>query len=138
MHPYQPLDLKQWARDWLQTKGSNKIKAEYTESEGKITEFRIRQSPCKYADVVYREQTFNIGFYDEDGVKTDSLNNVKLDAAELTSVPAMVGKDLPAALLLNSDDWGFGYFEMDDLTVKAFEQCLSKVSSQLDRAVVIG
>jgi len=59
--------------------------------------------------------------YDEDGKKTDSLDNVKLDAAELTSVPAMVGKELPAALLLNSDDWGFGYFEMDDLTVKVFE-----------------
>ena len=50
----------------------------------------------------------------------------------------MIGKELPAALLLNADDWGFGYFEMDDLSVKVFEQCLSKVVSQLDRAVVIG
>ena len=50
----------------------------------------------------------------------------------------MIGKELPAAVLLNSDDWGFGYFELDEGSVKVFEQSLSKVSNQLDRAVVIG
>ena len=30
INPYEPLDLNQWAKDWLQTKGSNKIAAEYT------------------------------------------------------------------------------------------------------------
>ena len=39
---YQPLDLTQWAKDWIQTKGANKIKAEVTDNEGKITDFKIR------------------------------------------------------------------------------------------------
>lgn len=39
----------------------------------------------------------------------------------------MVGKDVPAALLLNSEDWGYGYFVMDDSTMKVFENSLAKM-----------
>lgn len=39
----------------------------------------------------------------------------------------MIGKELPAAFLLNLDDWGFGYFELDLPSVKVFEESLSKV-----------
>ena len=137
-NPYEPLDLTQWARDWIQTKGANKIKAEFTEEEGKITDFKIRQTPCKYADEVYRQQRFNIGLYDENGHLTDKITEFNLQAEEVTPVPQMIGKELSAAFLLNSDDWGFGYFELDEASVKVFEQSLSKVGDQLDRAVVIG
>ncbi len=68
----------------------------------------------------------------------DKISEFNLQAEEVTPVPQMVGKELPAAFLLNSDDWGFGYFELDEASVKVFEQSLSKVTSQLDRAVVIG
>lgn len=68
----------------------------------------------------------------------DKIAHFNLQAEELTPVPQMIGKELPAAFLLNSDDWGFGYFELDEASVKVFEQSLSKVQSQLDRAVVIG
>lgn len=40
--PTKPLDLHEWGRSWLQTKGSNKIKAEWEEEEGKFTSFKIR------------------------------------------------------------------------------------------------
>ena len=50
---------------------------------------------------------------------------------------SMVCKDLPAAILLNVDDWGFGYFEIDLASIKVFEECLSRVSDSLDRSVVI-
>ena len=76
--PYEPLDLTQWARDWIQTKGANKIKAEFTEVEGKITEFKIRQTPCKYADEVFRQQRFNIGLYDENGNLVDKISEFNL------------------------------------------------------------
>jgi hypothetical protein len=39
----------------------------------------------------------------------------------------MIGKDLPSAILLNADDWGFGYFELDLPSVKVFEESLCKV-----------
>ena len=49
----------------------------------------------------------------------------------------MIGKDLPAAFLLNSGDWGFGYFELDMPSVKVFEENLCRVQDSLDRAVII-
>jgi hypothetical protein len=42
-------------------------------------------------------------------------------AQELTPIPDLNGEDLPAAILVNSDDWGFGYFELDEPSVKVFE-----------------
>lgn len=45
---------------------------------------------------------------------------------------------MPGAILLNSDDWGFGHFQMDDMSIKVFEERLAKVENKVDRAVVIG
>lgn len=50
----------------------------------------------------------------------------------------MVGKAQPHAMLLNSDDWGYGHFLLDEDSVKCFEGCLSKIKSNIDRATVIG
>ena len=44
-----------------------------------------------------------------------------LNQEEVTKIPAMVGKNTPAAFLLNSDDWGFGHFELDENSIKVFE-----------------
>ena len=50
----------------------------------------------------------------------------------------MIGKNAPKAILVNSDDWGFGHFVLDDGSIKVFEEKLSKVQNKIDRAVVIG
>lgn len=136
--PDETLDLNKWSADWLQTKGVNKISHEYEQADGKYTSFKIRQTPCKNADSVYREQRFNIGFYDDEGNLSEKIENVKIDSQEVTSIDVMVGKNVPAAVLLNSDDWGFGHFTMEDTTIKVFEEKLGKMQSKIDRAVVIG
>ena len=41
-------------------------------------------------------------------------------------------------MLLNSDDWGFGHFTMEDSAIKVFEDKLGNMQSKIDRAVVIG
>jgi aminopeptidase N len=75
--------------------------------------------------------------YDEEGNEVDKITQIQLNAAELTQVPSLIGKDLPAAFLLNSEDWGFGYFELDLASVKVFEDKLGKVKDSLNRAVII-
>jgi len=50
----------------------------------------------------------------------------------------MVGKATSPALLLNSDDWGFGHFELDKDSIEVFEKSLGQIDSQIDRAVIIG
>ena len=44
--PDTPLDLTQWSREWLQTKGANKISAEVEQADGKYTKFTIKQTAC--------------------------------------------------------------------------------------------
>lgn len=50
----------------------------------------------------------------------------------------MKDKAKPSAILLNSDDWGFGHFTIDEESMKIFEEKLSKVQNALDRNVVLG
>ena len=75
--------------------------------------------------------------YDEEGQLIEKIERVEIGRNELTQVPQMVGKELPAAFLLNADDWGFGFFEVDLPSVKVFEESLSQVQNSLDRAVII-
>ena len=63
---------------------------------------------------------------------------MKILGQELTPIEAIVGKRQPAAVLLNSDDWGFGHFTMEDTAIKVFEDKLGNMQSKIDRAVVIG
>ena len=136
--PDEVLDLNNWSSKWLQTKGVNKHSAEFEQVDGNFTKFVIRQEHCKNADSVYREQRINIGFYDDEGNLSEKVENVKIEGQELTQIEAMIGKKVPAAVLLNTDDWGFGHFTMEDTAMKLFEDKLGKMQSKIDRAVVIG
>ena len=69
---------------------------------------------------------------------TEKHEKILIKDANVTEVPSLVGKDVPAAILLNCDDWGFGHFIMDEGAIKVFEEKLSKVESNIDKAVVIG
>ena len=40
--PDEPLDLNQWSKDWLQTKGVNKMIAEIEQANGKFTKFTVK------------------------------------------------------------------------------------------------
>ena len=56
----------------------------------------------------------------------------------MTVIESFKDKAVPAAILLNADDWGFGHFHMDEDSVKVFEQKLSNVSAKVDKAVILG
>jgi len=64
--------------------------------------------------------------------------NILIKAQNLTEVESIVGQQVPAAILLNCDDWGFGHFILDETAIQLFEQKLGRVQSKIDRAVVIG
>ena len=76
--PDEELNLNSWSNSWLQTKGVNKHSAEVEENEGNFTKFVIRQTHCKNADSVYREQRINIAFYDDEGQLVEKIENVKI------------------------------------------------------------
>ena len=56
----------------------------------------------------------------------------------MTELDKLKDKAVPKAVLLNSDDWGYGYFFLDETSLKVFEKKLAKMGNRIDRAVVIG
>jgi hypothetical protein len=44
-------------------------------------------------------------------------------------VPQLIGKDVPQALLINSNDFGFGVFIIDEKSGQYFEGNLSHITN---------
>jgi len=63
--------------------------------------------------------------------------NIVIEDRELTEIPQFVGQQVPEAILMNSNDYGFGVFVIDDKSIRYYEENLSKIESQLNKAVVI-
>lgn len=110
---------------------------EYEQHDGKFTSFKIRQTPCKYGDAVFRQQRIEVGFYNEDGSFVRTIENLAIEAKEVTDVPSVVGMEVPAAILLNENDWGFGYFTLNERAITCFENSLANINCSLNRAVII-
>ena len=68
----------------------------------------------------------------------EKFEKIQIEDRESTEVEKMKDKAAPSAILLNSDDWGFGHFTIDDESMKVFEEKLSKIQNALDRNVVLG
>jgi len=52
-------------------------------------------------------------------------------------VPQFVGVEVPNAILMNSDDYGFAVFVVDKKSSSYYEQHLPLIPNQLNRVVVI-
>ena len=57
----------------------------------------------------------------------EKFEKIQIEDREITEVEKMKDKAMPSAMLLNSDDWGFGHFTIDDESMKVFEDKLSKI-----------
>lgn len=80
------MNLQDWANTWLKYKGPNTIVPEYeADQHGVITSFKLRQGFTKFTDPVYRQQSLNIGFFDNNGLHR--IEKVVLKPQELTDVP---------------------------------------------------
>lgn len=45
---------------------------------------------------------------------------------------------VPEAILMNSEDHGFGVFVVEDRSIRFYEERLSAIPNQLNKAVIIG
>lgn len=55
----------------------------------------------------------------------------------MTNVPQFIGVEVPNAILMNSDDYGFAVFVVDKKCSSFYEQHLPLIPNQLNRVVVI-
>jgi hypothetical protein len=62
---------------------------------------------------------------------------IMIEDKEITDIQVLVGLDVPHAILMNSDDYGFGVFIIDEKSQRVYEQNLNKIPTELNKAVVI-
>ena len=79
VEPEKKINLAEWGKMWLQTKGMNKISIESTQESDKYTEFKLKQTPCQYADTVYRTQMINMSLFDDKGSLIEKVSRVKVE-----------------------------------------------------------
>jgi hypothetical protein len=60
-----------------------------------------------------------------------------INDTEVTEVKELVGIESPKAILMNSDDYGYGVFMNDERSSRFYEDHLDYISSELNRVVVI-
>ena len=56
----------------------------------------------------------NMSLFDDKGSLIEKVSRVKVENSEFTVLDKMKGKKVPKAILLNSDDWGYGQFFLDE------------------------
>ncbi|WP_370412823.1 aminopeptidase N [Streptomyces fradiae] len=137
-------DLKAWSKAWLETAGINILRPEIeTDENGAITSFAVRQeAPALPAgakgEAVLRPHRIAIGLYDLDAagklVRTERLE-LDIDAAELTPVPQLAGKQRPAVVLLNDDDLSYAKVRLDEVSLKNVTAHLGDFTESLPRAL---
>lgn len=64
------------------------------------------------------------------------VEQVYINAEEVTHIKELLGKPAPTSILINWDDWGYGQFEIDEISIKQFTKNLSKIQSPLARNLI--
>ncbi|MFM9370185.1 aminopeptidase N [Streptomyces sp. Da 82-17] len=135
-------DLKTWSKKWLETAGINVLRPEIeTDANGVITAFAVRQeAPALPAgakgESTLRPHRIAIGLYELQGGKLVRTDRVELDVdGELTAVPALVGKERPAVILLNDDDLSYAKVRLDEESLKVVTEHLGDFTESLPRAL---
>ncbi|MFE6098639.1 aminopeptidase N [Streptomyces laurentii] len=137
-------DLKAWSKAWLETAGINILRPELeTDENGALTAFAVRQeAPALPAGAkgkaVLRPHRIAIGFYDLDEagklVRTERLE-LDIEAAELTAVPQLIGRQRPAVVLLNDDDLSYAKVRLDEVSLQNVTEHLGDFTESLPRAL---
>ncbi|WP_207457248.1 aminopeptidase N [Desertivibrio insolitus] len=132
-------ELTEWSKLWLETAGVNTLRPEIqTDDAGLITSFAVLQSaPEDYQTI--RPHRLAIGFYNLVEDKLVRTHREELDVdGERTEVPALVGKQKPALVLLNDDDLAYAKIRLDEGSLAIAIEHLASIENPLARSIVWG
>ena len=111
-------DLAAWSDVWLQKAGVTTLRPVIeTDDDGVLTRFAVAQEvPAEWP--TQRPHRLAIGGYDlVDGALTRTFR-VETDIdGELTEIPELVGKLLPALILVNDDDLAYAKVRLDEASL---------------------
>jgi aminopeptidase N len=124
-------DLTDWADIWLRESNVNTLAATLAVTDGVITSAVIDQS-APDSHPVLRPHTLDVGLYAADG--TGEVIRVEVAGAR-TEVPELVGRAVPALLLLNDGDLTYAKIRIDARSRSALPGVLPQLSP-LNRAML--
>ena len=132
-------DLTDWSARWLETAGVNTLVPQVeADDDGVITSFRIEQLG-QDGHPTLRPHRVAVGFYDhrEDTGLLSRTFRVELDVdGEFTDVPQLVGRELPALVLLNDDDLAYAKIRLDECSLATATTHLGDFEESLPRSLV--
>ena len=133
----QNINVIDWADTWIKTSGFNIFEPvmELSGNGQNILTFNIIQSLAEHGDNCYRQQRIKIALFDEN-FEVEKIIDVKINEEKTTLVDELEGAKAPHAFLLNYEDWGYGRFLIDERSLEAFKEGLSKIESSLSRKLI--
>ncbi|HEY0259256.1 MAG TPA: aminopeptidase N [Lacisediminihabitans sp.] len=131
--------LADWSTKWLETAGVNTLRPEITTDEaGLITSFAILQSAVEEYPTI-RPHRLAVGFYSLRDGRLVRTHREELDVdGERTDVPALVGLEKPALVLLNDDDLAYTKIRLDADSLAVAIEHLADIDDPLARSLVWG
>jgi aminopeptidase N len=132
-------DLRQWARQWLQTSGISTISGEIEEHDGVLGTVTLVQDAVD--PVTGRQEPrphrLRIGLYNYDDagalVRTASVET-DVNGAR-SAVPSLTGKPRPALLLVNDDDLSYAKVRLDPRSEATVRSSLDQLTDPMARAL---
>ena len=129
-------DLSAWAKDWLQTAGTNTLQAQFaTDGQGRFTSFEIRQTaPADHPTL--RPHRLAVGLYDRVDGRLTRTGRVELDVTgPLTPVPELIGRAQPDLVLVNDDDLTFAKVRLDPRSLATVTGSIGAFTDSLPRTL---
>jgi aminopeptidase N len=130
-------DLSGWTKQWLYEPGVNTIAAEFSCAGGKVTSFKLRQSPPTKAMPTLREQRVQIGLFNVNDKGLALSKNLAITyKGASTAVPELRGAACPDLVYPNYQDWGYAQVQLDKKSFATAQASLGKVDDPLLRSML--
>lgn len=132
-------DLASWSRAWLETSGVNTLTPAFeVDASGAFTSFSVEQS--HHPDfATLRPHRIGIGLYETEGGRLVRRHHVETDVeGASTEIPALVGQQQPALLLLNDGDLSYAKIRLDDQSLATLVASIDTLDDSLARALCWG
>ncbi|OZE35225.1 aminopeptidase N [Rhodococcus sp. 05-2254-6] len=131
-------DLSDWGAQWLRTTGLNTLSPDFdVDADGKFTRFSVLQTGAAPGAGEHRVHRIAVGIYDDvDGklVRTDRVE-LDLDAAESTTVDALVGVSRGKLVLVNDDDLTYCAVRLDPDSLDVLLSRIGDIAEPLPRTL---
>jgi len=132
------LELSDWSRQWLRTKGINTLRADFdVDADGKFIRFAVTQSKAEPFDGETRSHQAAIGIYDDKAGRLVRVHGpLKWTVeGERTDIPALVGFPRGQLVLVNDGDLTYCSQRLDPHSLQTVRSRIGDIDDLLARTL---